>query len=51
MPVNQRDTQHHTYGDYLEWSRDYGDEIIDGVAYVRDPPSPSWIHQELVVEL
>ena len=51
MPVIQRDTQRHTYGDYLEWSRDYGDEVIDGVAYVREPPSPSPIHQELVVEL
>jgi len=51
MPVTQRDTQRHTYGDYLEWSRDYGDEVIDGVAYVREPPSPSPIHQELVVEL
>ena len=48
MPVTQRDTQRHTYGDYLEWSRDYGDEIIDGVAYVREPPSPSRTHQELV---
>jgi len=51
MPVTQRDTKRHTYGDYLEWSRDYGDEIIDGVAYVREPPSPSRIHQELVGEL
>jgi Uma2 family endonuclease len=48
MTVTQRDTQRHTYGDYLEWSRDYGHEIIDGVAYVREPPSPSRIHQELV---
>jgi len=48
MPVTQRDTQRHTYGDYLEWSRNYGDEIIDGVAYVREPPSPSRTHQELV---
>ena len=51
MAVTQRDTQRHTYGDYLKWSRDYGDEIIDGVAYVREPPSPSRPHQELVVEL
>ena len=51
MAVTRRDTQHHTYGDYLEWSRDYGDELIDGVAYVREPPAPSLIHQELVVEL
>jgi len=48
MPVTPRDTKRHTYGDYLEWSRDYGDEIIDGVAYVRQPPSPSRTHQELV---
>jgi Uma2 family endonuclease len=48
VAVTRRDTQHHTYGDYLEWSRDYGDEIIDGVAYVREPPSPSRTHQELV---
>ncbi len=47
MPVTPRDMQHHTYGDYLGWSRDYGDEIIDGVAYVREPPSPSYVHQEL----
>ena len=51
MSVTQRDTQRHTYGDYLEWSRDYGDEIIDGVAYVREPPSPSRTHQELVVAI
>ena len=51
MAVTQRDTQHHTYGDYLEWSRDYGDEIVDGVAYVREPPAPSRAHQELVVAL
>jgi Uma2 family endonuclease len=51
MAVTQRDTKHHTYADYLEWSRDYGDEIIDGVAYVREPPSPSLTHQELVFAL
>ncbi len=51
MPVTQRDTQRHTYGDYLEWSREFGDEIVDGVAYVREPPSASWSHQELVCEL
>jgi hypothetical protein len=51
MPVIQRDTRRHTYADYLEWSRDYGDEVIDGIAYVREPPSSTWAHQELVVEL
>jgi Uma2 family endonuclease len=51
VTVTQRDTQHHTYGDYLEWSRPYGDEIVDGVAYVREPPAPSMLHQQLVGEL
>ena len=40
--------KHHTYADYLTWSADYGDEIINGIAYVREPPSPSRTHQELV---
>jgi Uma2 family endonuclease len=51
MAVTQRDAQRHTYADYLEWSRDYGDEIVDGVAYVREPPAPSHSHQGLVVAL
>jgi Uma2 family endonuclease len=42
------DTQHHTYADYLTWSRDHGDEIINGVAYIREPPAPSRFHQEIV---
>ena len=49
--MRQRDMQHHTYADYLIWSADSGNEVIDGVAYVRDPPSPSRLHQELVLEL
>jgi Uma2 family endonuclease len=51
MTILKRDTHYHTYGDYLTWSRTYGDELIDGTAYVREPPSPSWSHQEIVVEL
>jgi Uma2 family endonuclease len=47
MPYIKRDTQHHTYSDYAVWSAEYGNELIDGVAYVREPPSPSWRHQEL----
>lgn len=49
--MRQRDVQHHTYADYLIWSAASGDELIDGVAYVREPPSPSRLHQEIVVEL
>ena len=40
MTILKRDTQYHTYADYLTWSRTYGDEVIDGTAYVREPPSP-----------
>jgi Uma2 family endonuclease len=49
--MRQRDMQYHTYADYLVWSATSGNELIDGVAYVREPPSPSWLHQEIVVEL
>ncbi len=51
MTVLKRDTHYHTYADYLVWSRTCGDELIDGVAYVREPPSPSWSHQGIVGEL
>ncbi|HEY7888387.1 MAG TPA: Uma2 family endonuclease [Steroidobacteraceae bacterium] len=49
--MRQRDMQHHTYADYLTWSVTYGNEVIDGIAYVRDPPAPSRLHQEVVGEL
>jgi Uma2 family endonuclease len=51
MTVFRRDAGYHTYSDYLKWSRDYGDELINGTAYVREPPSPSRSHQEMVGEL
>jgi Uma2 family endonuclease len=51
MTVLKRDADYHTYSDYLTWSRDYGDELINGTAYVREPPSPSQSHQQIVVEL
>src|SRR6267378_1587874 len=43
--------QHHTYGDYLTWPDHPRQELIDGVAYVREPPAPSPCHQEMVGEL
>lgn len=49
--MRQRDMQHHTYADYLDWSATSGNELIDGVAYVREPPAPSRLHQEMVVGL
>jgi Uma2 family endonuclease len=51
MPVLKRDTDYHTYADYLIWSRTYGDELIDGTAYVREPPAPSYLHQGITGEL
>ena len=51
MTVLKRDTHYHTYADYLMWSATYGDEVIDGTAYVREPPSPSQSHQWIVLEL
>jgi Uma2 family endonuclease len=51
MTVLKRDTHYHTYADYLTWSGSYGDELVDGTAYVREPPSPSWSHQGIVGEL
>ena len=51
MAVLKRDTHYHTYADYLVWSRSYGDELIDGTAYVREPPAPSFLHQLVVSEL
>src|SRR5689334_6917431 len=51
MPVFKRDTDYHTYADYLIWSRTYGDELIDGTAYCREPPAPTRFHQEIAGEL
>lgn len=51
MALPLRDTLHHTYADYLTWSDETRDELIDGVAYVREPPAPSRSHQEVVGEL
>ena len=51
MTVLKRDAHYHTYADYLTWSATYGDELINGAAYVREPPAPSPSHQEIVVAL
>jgi Uma2 family endonuclease len=51
MAFIRRDSHFHTYGDYLIWSRTSGDELIDGVAYVKEPPAPSLSHQVIVMEL
>lgn len=51
MALPRRDALYHTYADYLTWSDNERDELIDGVAYVKDPPAPSRSHQEVVGEL
>jgi Uma2 family endonuclease len=51
MSVSKRDNRYHTYADYLVWSNTHGDELIDGAAYVREPPSPSPSHQWITFEL
>lgn len=51
MTLLRRDSLYHTYADYLTWSRSSGDELIDGTAYVKEPPAPSLIHQGIVTEL
>lgn len=51
MAITQRDTKRYTYRDYLTWPDDNHDELIDGTAYIREPPAPALTHQELVGEL
>lgn len=51
MTVFKRDSHQHTYADYLVWSRTHGDEVIEGTAYVREPPSPSVAHQAIIGKL
>jgi Uma2 family endonuclease len=50
MLMRKRDTRRHSYSDYFKWPEVYG-ELIDGIGYVREPPAPSRLHQELVGEL
>lgn len=49
--MRERSMQQQTYANYLTWSATSGDELIDGVAYVGEPPAPSRLHQDFIVEL
>jgi Uma2 family endonuclease len=51
MALPSRDTLRHTYADYLTWLDDERIELIDGIAYVKEPPAPTRFHQEIVGEL
>lgn len=50
MALQQRDTRHYRYADYLGWPEDVRYELIDGVAWLM-APAPTRRHQELVGEL
>lgn len=50
MGLPRRDTQYHTYADYLTWPEDLRCELIDGVAYLM-APAPAPEHQDVVGEL
>jgi Uma2 family endonuclease len=50
MTLPKRDRTH-TYGDYLTWTDSQRTELIDGSAYVREPPAPGRLHQEIASEL
>jgi Uma2 family endonuclease len=50
MGLARRDTQHHTYADYLTWPNDVRYELIDGVAYLM-APAPTLDHQDVVGEV
>ncbi len=52
MTLRKLDTkQPYTYGDYLTWPEGQYGELINGTAYVSEPPAPSRWHQEVVAEL
>ena len=51
MALPRRDALNHTYADYLTWPDGERAELIDGIAYIREPPAPSRFHQELAGEL
>jgi hypothetical protein len=50
MGLPQRDSEYHTYGDYLHWPEDVRYELIDGVAYLM-APTPTLARQDVVGEV
>jgi Uma2 family endonuclease len=50
MGLPRRDSEYHTYADYLGWPENVRYELIDGVAYLM-APTPVRLHQEFVGEL
>lgn len=50
MGLALRDSDHHTYGDYLYWPEEVRYELIDGAAYLM-APAPTLDHQDVAGEL
>ena len=50
MALAQRDTDYHTYADYLTWPDEVRYELIDGVAWMM-APAPTLDHQEVAGEI
>jgi Uma2 family endonuclease len=51
MTLLKHDTRRYTYADYLKWSDGPDSELVNGAAYVREPPAPVPTHQSIVLEL
>jgi len=50
MPLSQRDTDYHTYADYLTWPDEVRYELIDGMAWMM-APAPTLDHQEVAGDI
>lgn len=50
MGLPLRDSERHTYADYLSWPEDVRYELIDGRAYLM-APAPSLEHQDVAGEI
>lgn len=50
MGLALRDSERHTYADYLSWPEDVRYELIDGRAYLM-APAPNLEHQDVVGEI
>jgi Uma2 family endonuclease len=50
MGLALRDSEHHTYGDYLHWLEDVRYELIDGAAFLM-APAPTLDHQDIAGEI
>lgn len=50
MGLPLKDSQHHSYRDYLTWPEDMRYELIDGDAYLMSP-APDLAHQDVAGEI